>query len=240
MINIAICDDETVFAESLSVQIKNEIIQNNETCTEYICSNGTTLIELCQNESIDVAFVDISMPEMDGFDIAEKLKELNKNILLVFVSGNDRLVFQSYEYQPFWFIPKSQMQLLKIVIVKIIEKMNMRDEEKRTINVSLNKRMIGVNLKEIYYIKNDDHYIRLITGKSEQSESYRCKLDVLEDQLRDYWFVRTHKRFLVNCRAIKEIEKSKCILQNDEEIPISRAKIADVKSKFQDYMRWVR
>lgn len=240
MINIAICDDETVFAESLSVQIKNEIIQNNETCTEYICSNGTTLIELCQNESIDVAFVDISMPEMNGFDIAEKLKELNKNILLVFVSGNDRLVFQSYEYQPFWFIPKSQMQLLKIVIVKIIEKMNMRDEEKRTINVSLNKRMIGVNLKEIYYIKNDDHYIRLITDKSEQSESYRCKLDVLEDQLRDYWFVRTHKRFLVNCRAIKEIEKSKCILKNDEEIPISRAKIADVKNKFQDYMRWVR
>lgn len=81
MINIAICDDETVFAESLSVQIRNEIIQNNETCTEYICSNGTTLIELCQNESIDVAFVDISMPEMNGFDIAEKLKELNKNIL---------------------------------------------------------------------------------------------------------------------------------------------------------------
>ena len=69
MINIAICDDETVFAESLSVQVRNEIIQNNETCTEYICSNGTTLIELCQNESIDVAFVDISMPEMNGFEM---------------------------------------------------------------------------------------------------------------------------------------------------------------------------
>ena len=81
MINIAICDDETVFAESLSVQIRNEIIQNNETCTEYICSNGTTLIELCQNESIDVAFVDISMPEMNGFDIAEKLRTKQKYIV---------------------------------------------------------------------------------------------------------------------------------------------------------------
>ena len=34
--------------------------------------------------------------------------------------------------------------------------------------------------------------------------------------------------------------KSICILKNDEEIPISRAKIADVKNKFQDYLRWVR
>lgn len=114
MINIAICDDETVFAESLSVQIRNEIIQNNETCTEYICSNGTTLIELCQNESIDVAFVDISMPEMNGFDIAEKLKELNKNILLVFVSGNDRLVFSHTNTNRFGLFLNHKCNCLKL------------------------------------------------------------------------------------------------------------------------------
>ena len=239
-IKIAICDDEKEFAGTLLNNISHEFKKYESACEICTCSNGYDLIDICKNQSIDAVFLDIAMPEINGFSVAKRLSEIRKDIILVFVSSNEQLVFQSYEYRPFWFIPKNQLELLEIVAGKIIDKIKARELENRIILISLEKRVAEIDLKKVFYIKNDDHYVRFVYDDKRESESYRCKLDEIEKQIGKFGFIRSHRRFLVNCRAIKVIEKTNCILHNDEEIPISRSKMGDVKDKFMDYMRSMR
>lgn len=238
---IAICDDERIYIDTVSSYINKISKKCNRECDIFTCQRGDALIALCEKEILDAVFLDISMPGFSGFETAEKLLKIRKNIIIVFVSSKESMVFSSYEYKPFWFVPKSQIAMLEIVINKLFEKFDANCNKDRfvTINVEIHK-VIEINLTEAAYFKTDDHYIQLIMKDKSSSTSYRNKLNNIEEQLTKYWFVRVHSRYLVNCRHISEIENNFCKLINGEEIPISRARMAQTKEMFQNYLRSIR
>lgn len=88
-------------------------------CNILTCNRGEKFIELCQKEKVDAGFLDISMPGLNGFETAEKILEIRKKIEIVFVSSKEKLINSSYEYKPFWLVPKSQISMLEIVIRKV-------------------------------------------------------------------------------------------------------------------------
>ena len=55
------------------------------------------------------------MPELDGFEVAEKLQSSKKNALIIFITSHEDKVYQSWKYQPFWFVRKSHMEDLNVV-----------------------------------------------------------------------------------------------------------------------------
>lgn len=238
---IAICDDERIYIDTISFYLNKISSKNNKKCDIITCQRGEALIDLCGKEKIDAVFLDISMPGINGFETAEQLLKIRKNLIIVFVSSKESMVFSSYEYKPFWFVPKSQIAMLEIVINKLFEKLDAESTENTlvTINVENNK-VIEINLKELAYFKTDDHYIQLAMKDKTYSISYRNKIDNIEEQLSKYWFVRIHNRYLVNCRLISGIENNLCKLINGEEIPISRAKMQQTKEVFQNYLRSIR
>lgn len=238
---IAICDDEKKYIDEISDYISKITLNRGREYKVFICKNGYEIVKLCKKEKLDAIFLDIAMPGFDGFETAKQLLEIRKNIIIIFVSSQEGKVFNSYEYQPFWFVPKSNMQILDIVVDKMIDKIENYETENALIAINVeHKKVIEVNLKEILYFKTNDHYLQAVYKDGHISESYRYKLDLVEKQLTSHYFVRVHNRYLVNCRAISYIEKASCILSNGEEIPISRAKMAQTKEIFQNYLRSVR
>lgn len=239
--NIAICDDERVFIEEISQRLSKVSKKRNIDCNLFTCQRGDALIELCKKENISAVFLDISMPGIDGFSTAKKLLETRKNLIIVFVSSKESMVFSSYEYNPFWFVPKSRISMLEIVIEKLFDKIDNDISESTYVNINVeNKKVIEINLVEAAYFKTDDHYLCLINKNNVCSQSFRYKLDNIETQLSKYWFVRVHSRYLVNCRMISSISGSDCILTNNEKIPISRSKATHTKEIFQNYLRSIR
>ncbi|MBR5271587.1 MAG: response regulator transcription factor [Clostridia bacterium] len=238
---IAICDDEKKYIDEISDYISKIALNRGREYKVFICKNGYEIVRLCKKVKLDAIFLDIAMPGFDGFETAKQLLEIRKNIIIIFVSSQEGKVFNSYEYQPFWFVPKSNMQILDIVVDKMIDKIENYETENALIAINVeHKKVIEVNLKEILYFKTNDHYLQAVYKDGHISESYRYKLDHVEKQLISCYFVRVHNRYLVNCRAVSYIEKSSCILSNGEEIPISRAKMAQTKEIFQNYLRSVR
>ncbi len=236
---IAICDDEKTFITRVYERITALSKSKNIDSDIQTFNTGTKLIEACKKEKFDAVFLDIAMPENDGFDIAKELVKICPDINLAFVSSQESLVFSSYEYSPLWFVPKSQLQLLETAINKIISKI----EAKKAANISPSVKMekntiIKLDLKEIAYIKSTAHYLNIYyIDKKDASQSYRNSLDKIEEQLKDCYFVRCHNRYLVNCRNISTIQSNFCILHSEERIPISRNKMAATKSCFQNYLR---
>ncbi len=238
---IAICDDEEIFIETISSHLDKISKKHNRKYDIFTCKRGNTLIEMCKKEVFDAVFLDISMPEIDGFETAVELLKIRKNIIIIFVSSKESMVFLSYEYKPFWFIPKSQLAMLETVIEKLFEKLesNLSENALFAINIE-NSKVIEADLNKITYFKTNDHYIQFIMKDKSFSASYRNKLDNIEKQLSKYWFARIHNRYLVNCRMISSIEKNSCKLLNGEELPVSRAKMAHTKEMFQSYLRSTR
>ncbi|MEE1050100.1 MAG: LytTR family DNA-binding domain-containing protein [Clostridia bacterium] len=234
---IAICDDEKMFVEKIEDIVQESLAKYDDECEFVTCNCGSELIEICLKERIDVVFLDIVMPEMDGFKIAEKLLDIRENVVLVFVSSKEEMVYLSYEYRPFWFVPKSQLQMLKHVMEKIIRKYEYEKNKVKSVPICIEGKIIEINLSEVMYLKTFDHYIKIADKNKGESKSYRCKMTEIEKQLVEVWFVRSHNRYLVNCRSISYLKGSKCVLLTGEEVPISRSRIVKVREVFQNYMR---
>ena len=239
-IKIAVCDDESVFIDEVKAYVLNNFESHGEICEVIACCSGSELIDICERRNIDAVFLDISMPGIDGFKTAEGIFKIRENIILVFVSGNEQLVYRSFEYRPLWFVPKSNMKMLDTVMEKVIKKIKADRKEAKRLRVKVENKVIEIDLKETFCVKTEDHYLSFVGRDNVGRDHYREKLDRVEAQLKDHGFIRIHNRYLVNLRAISVIDKGMCVLLNGEKLPISRARLSQTKETFQEFLRSMR
>lgn len=234
---VAICDDEKIIVEKISSCVMAVSSRYGIDVECFTFTNGYELIDFCESNEPDAIFLDIAMPEIDGFQTANKLLEFKDDVTLVFVSNNEALVFSSYEYKPFWFVPKSQMHLLELVVDKIMCKINNARLISEKLNITIGKTKVEINPMEVLFFKNDDHYIQYFTDKGIKSGSVRGNISDIEKQLKSHFFVRCHNRFIVNCRFVSGVKNTGCILTNGEIIPVSRSKMAETTNALHEYIR---
>lgn len=98
-----ICDDEKIFLKKLSEKIKFYLVERGVDAELKICSRGKDLLGFSEKIKIDAFFLDIDMPEINGFQIAKNIRTLYPNCIIVFCSNHNELVYESFEYEPFGF-----------------------------------------------------------------------------------------------------------------------------------------
>lgn len=236
-LNFAVCDDEAIFTEKFKKELRRLLEKNNRPYNISSFNDGTDLIEHFENQVIDAIFLDIDMPNMTGFEVAEKLQQIKKDVIIIFITSHEDKVYQSWEFQPFWFIRKSHMEDLNIVLSRLIVKIDAElEQERQIVDLITDNKTIELNINNILYIQSFSHYI-ILKYANAQEEQIRCKIAEAEQQLSQYYFVRIQNSAIVNCRFISKITSRSVILYNREEISISRNRLEDVKNEFQRYMR---
>ena len=231
MIRIAVCDDDKVFSERIKLLIEQYFTEQSTETDIAVFISGAEF--LSDNTDYNAVFLDIDMPDIDGFEIAE---QLNGDILIVFVTTHDELVYSSLKFRPFRFIRKAYLE------EELPETLEAANKEIKKLNASskfILQTKSGealLNVNNIEYIEIYTHSIQVYTADGEVLECYGS-LSVLEKQLNDFDFVSTHKSYLVNCQYIFSIEKNRIILDDKTEIPLSRYKADAVKSKFKNHLR---
>lgn len=97
-IMIAIVDDEDVFAEKIHEKVDG-FLQNIGMDFEIrIFTDGTALLDSRSDVRFDLVFLDIDMPKITGIDIAKKLREMQADTEIVFVTNKDDLVYETIRY----------------------------------------------------------------------------------------------------------------------------------------------
>ncbi len=239
-INIAICDDEQLYVDKIKSYVTDSSQKYGIKSNIFTVNSGEMLLSVCEEKGVDAVFLDIALPGINGFETADRLFKIKKDIILIFVSSQEAMVYSAYEYKPFWFVPKSQIDMLEKVVGKLFKSVIQSRSIQTIIKLQAEeKKMIEINLDLVLYIKAQEHYVNVCTKDNSTIQSYRNKLDNIENQLKNHGFIRVHNRYLVNCRMISVIEKNCCVLLNGEEIPVSRARMADAKIGFQRYLRGV-
>ena len=238
--NIAMCDDDSEFRgefkESLSSLLdKTEGVEYN--IDEY--KSGESFIEGCDVSNYDCVFLDLYMAEgaMTGFDTASKLARKNKDTKIIFLTSNAALVYDSFEYQPFYFIRKDNYV---DVLPRVIKKLKMLLDQNGIFLLGTRSDKERISVGTICYITSDKHDISIQTTK--YCHDMRKTMSEVEKELEPYGFVRIHKKYLVNLRYVKKVSTrdDTVVMYNDVVLDMSRRNKNDILEKYKQYQRSVK
>lgn len=239
MISVAICDDNQPILDFLEEKI-NAILDENEVShkiSSYL--SGQDFLDEHMKQPFDVVFLDIIMPDQNGFETAKQVRKISKETYIIFVTTESSLVYESFDFQPFYFIPKSSLKIteekLKYVVNRLM--LHMAASEKVAINGSYEKKRF-VPPNDILYIKSNLNNVEyhFTEGKP---QVVRGKLDDICGDLNQYVFARSHNRIVVNMNHIDDVDypNMEIHLDNGEIVGISRGR---KKSFTEAYFRFMR
>ncbi len=224
--NIFICDDERKMADLINDYIIDKYGSNTK-----VFYSGDELWRCLCNESCDVVFLDIDMPDMNGLDIASKMSELPCSPLLIFVTSHDELVYDSLKFHPFGFVRKNY---LKEELNEILDDCIRTVSVKRDFSFTTPAGNMRIPLKDILYFESEGNYLKLIS--TIEKYRFRSTLYAVENAVKEFGFVRVHKGYLVNQIAVKLLGKDELVLVNDERIPIGKSYAETAKKTLMRYM----
>ena len=235
---VAVCDDNKVMLEFISNKVDEALSDLDVDHTIDNFERGADFISQHEKSPFDVVFLDIRLPDIDGFDAAHQIKTNSEKTKIIFVTTESSLVYESFDYHPFNFIPKGKPDYLsdKIhsVIGKLIDEMN----ENRTICLDLphnEKRYIDTN--SIIYIASKSNYIDVV--RKDENIRIRMKLDDIIKKLPAKPFARIHNRCILNLRYLSRIDNGRCkaVLYDETELDISRSHKAELANKYGVFLR---
>ena len=230
---IAMYDDEPI--------ILNELQRFCTACFESAGISPTWMISSDPNQflsdleafSPELILLDIDMPRLSGFDIASELLRRNIHALLIFVTNQESLVYETFQYKPFDFVRKGRYhEDLKRVLLRATQELSKETDlfTFRSGNVS-----VRLSFSEITHIESEGNYVKIYT--CDNSYSYRSTMKEMQERFETQGFVRIHKGFLVNCKAVHLLHTDNVTLENGIQLPIGRAWADNAKQQIMRSFR---
>lgn len=241
---IAVCDDQMDVLNAVEDILKNATDINIESIESY--QDIRHLMEEFQDrKQPDILIMDIchefnpAIPEteerQEGIDYAYELNQEYPELQIIYMTGDTTIYFQRIFLKPVNLLgylkkpvdPGILKQLLKIASEKL-----KHNEEKRVTIMCQNHKQVFY-LDEIRYLESNAHRTIIHTLGNE----YVCyeKISELEKKM-GASFVRCHQSFLVNMKYIRRIGNKSFILENGEEILISKRRYVETKNRYSGYL----
>lgn len=200
------------------------------------CRSGFDAIELMSNHKVDLLFVDINMPDINGLDL---VSSLNFKPKIIFTTAHSEYAIEGYKLDALDYLlkPIGYSEFLKAANkARIYFESNLRDLSKKPASkeylfVKSGYKVVRINLNDIIYIEGMREYVR-IHQTSGRSLMPLISLRSLEEQLPENKFLRVHRSYIINLEKIVAIEHSRIICEGSVYIPVSE----QYKETFQKYL----
>lgn len=236
MYRIAICDDEEKILQDIQKKVENCFSVQGIEADFYCTNDAEKMLEHIKNETVDVLFLDIDMPRISGMEIALYIKENKPELLFVFVTSQEALVYQSFAYRPFGFVRKTHLDAeLEELTARIKQELR---EKRLELTITKGQELIRIARQEIVYIEAEGNYLNICTKR--EIIKVRDTMVNMENELKKSGFVRCHKGYLVNVHLIEKMKGSQLELKGETEnyfVPIGRSFEKDVKKKILELIR---
>ena len=180
---------------------------------------------LNQNE-VDIIFLDIHMPDFNGFDFIQALKNPPKIIL---TTSDSKFAIEAFEYDcivDYLVKPVTQERfdkaILKAKSFNVVSS-NSKKVEKDIIDelyVNIDRRLVKINFATINLIEAKGDYIQIKTDS--KNYTVHSTLKKIEDKLPYELFLKVHRSFIINTTKIVDIEDNSVLIGNNV-IPVSRS-----------------
>nr|WP_297706591.1 LytTR family DNA-binding domain-containing protein [uncultured Butyrivibrio sp.] len=232
MLRVAVVDDDTTYRkEIISMLAKYEKeYGENFSITEY--TDGDELVEKYHSD-FDIILLDVEMQFVDGMTAAERIREVDREVIIVFITNMPQYAIKGYKVdaldyilKPISYYPFSQ------TIKRAIGRRIVPDKKYLRFKIRGGEQKAAIS--EIRYIEviGHDMIIHTINGDINTKGTIR----EMEESLKEDYFFLCNKGFLVNLALVDRVQGSDIIL-GDECVQVSRAKKKPFMDALNNYMR---
>jgi DNA-binding LytR/AlgR family response regulator len=162
---------------------------------------------LTQRKDIDLIFLDIQMPEMDGFDFIRSL-EFRPNIIIV--SSAEEYALKAFDFNVVDYLlkPVSYGRFCKAIdkTLRYFSKKEPLNNDDEEIFIKKGSSLVKLKLREIIYIEALENYVTLNTKDDKFTIHFTMK--AIENQLPSGVFIRVHRSFIINKSMIQTIKEN--------------------------------
>ncbi len=226
--NIALVDDMPTELTRLSGIIEEYATQLNIPMELDTFKSAEALLENYRPLQYTLIFMDIYMDGMTGVDAAEKIREIDKETLIVFLTTSRDHTFDAFKVHAYQYIIKvPEMDVLKADMQRVLDDLlALRNISEAGITVTVDGYEKTFPFSKIIYVQTEKNYIR-ITDKNDGSALTRMTFSAMYSLLeQDSRFLQINRGIMINMDYITEFEKATCTLCEKYTLPI---KVRDQK-----------
>ena len=254
-IKTLIIDDEPLARRNLRVLLEKdpqiEIIDE--------CRNGHEAVKAINTHLPDLIFLDIQMPEMDGFDVLARVGP-EQIQAIIFVTAFDQYALKAFEVHALDYLLKpfdderfvqaleraksqisaSEIDKLSQRLLALLEDRKGSDQQQQSyltrLMIKTSNRMMLLKVDEIDFIEADGNYAKLHAGR--KTHLLREKMNDLEGRLDPARFVRIHRSIIVNLDRIKEMHPHFngdyiVVLDDGRQLRLSRSRRENLEARLK-------
>ena len=230
MVRCIAIDDEPMALR----QIKSYIERTEQLELVATCHSAREAQEILKTTKVDLLFVDINMPDMNGLDFVRSIDTGN---YIVFTTAHPEFALEGFKLNAIDYLlkPFSYEEFMKatqkvISLVDLVERCHAAESaiaqnetekgtDKEVISVKADYKTQLVKVADIVYLESAGEYVRLhIEGSSTITTLFRLKN--MEAALPSNSFLRVHRSYIVNLKRISSYTKGRIFLDNGEYIPL--------------------
>ena len=218
-IRALIVDDESLARKFIRRLLKDD----HEVEIVGECGNGNDAVAVIKKQTPDLVFLDVQMPELDGFSVLEAVG-LERLPEIVFTTAYEHYAIRAFELHAVDYLLKPFDQARfrdalkhakerlhyrrnedgRLQLGALLENVKRQPEYLDRLIIRAEGRITFLKTQEIDWIEADDKYVHLHTGKS--ARMVRQTLGAMEAQLDPKKFLRIHRSVIVNVERIKELQ----------------------------------
>lgn len=241
MVRCIAIDDEPLALR----QIKSYIDRAEQLELVAVCRSAKEAQKVLEQNSVDLIFVDINMPDMDGLEL---VRSLTSPHYIVFTTAHPEFAIEGFKLnaidyllKPFTFEEFMKASQKAISLVDLVERCHAAESaiaqneaessDKEYLSVKADYKTQLVKISDIVYLESAGEYVRLhIEGSSTITTLFRLKN--METSLPQDNFLRVHRSYIVNLRRISSYTKGRIFLDNGEYIPLGE----NYKERFFEHL----
>lgn len=221
MIRCLAIDDEPLALRQLAAYLRKvpffELVDS--------CQSALESMAILEKQEVDVIFIDINMPDMNGLDF---VRSLQQPPMVVFTTAYQEYAIEGYKVdaidyllKPFGMSDvlraaekvKRQYDLLHVAHLSPVD-------EDEALFLKTEYKVVRILISHIVYVEGMSEYLRIHLSDQSKSIVVLLSMKKMEERLGGYDFMRIHKSYIINLHHITEINKSRVVLDIDKEIPI--------------------
>lgn len=231
---IAVCEDDAPSRE-FETKLINEWSKKSGTsvCVDAYTSAENFLFESEDKLEYDLLILDIQMGKMNGFELAKTLRQRGFAGALIFLTGIMDFAIEGYEVGAIRYLlkPLKEDDLFKTLALVHAD---FENHEKKVFLLQSGNELTKIPYDNIIYIEARGHYVHLC-GRNQAKlfeKEWKGSFSSVTQDFERHNFFCLRRGLLVNLEHVAKINRTECILDNEEIIPIARGKYQELNEAF--------